>query len=1004
MNPLSFFFLLLTIHSLLQTAISSNSLLQSDALALLSLKHAINSNFPEFDAWVESNTGLVCSWYGIRCNHGRVTSLDISNLNISSLVSLNISGFDALVNLSIAGNNLEGDISISNLPNLRYLNISTNQFGGELNWDFVTLPSLETLDAYDNNYTAPLPHGVTNLTHLKYLDLGGNYFYGEIPRIYGTMPVLEYLSLNGNDLRGAIPHELGNITSLKQLYLGYFNSFEGGIPAEFGNLKNLIHLDISSCGISSEIPQEIGNLGSLEILFLHTNRLSGKIPESLGNLKNLSSLDLSNNALTGEIPSEFGGLRRLTLLNLFMNQLIGPMPDFLANLPNLETLQLFMNNFTGPVPAQLGSTGRLHLLDISSNRFTGTIPSNLCPNNNLKVLILLKNFLFGPIPESLGRCLSLVRVRSGQNYLNGSIPSGLIYLPNLNLLELQNNFLTGPLLENPKTSQNQTQLAQLNLSNNMLSGSIPSSIANLSLLQTLLISDNQLTGPIPISVSQLDQLVKLDLNGNELSGPIPSQIGQCKQLTYLDLSQNELSGPVPPEIAEIRILSYLNLSRNHLNESIPPSLGSIRSLTSADFSFNDLSGPIPQTGQLTYLNSSAFVGNPHLCGPNLNNPCSYIIKPVIVKRAPTDLKLVFALGLLVCSVIFAIVAAIRARSYYGTRDDTWRLTAFRKVDFDVSSVLECMKDENVVGRGGAGVVYMGQTRNGSRIAVKRLMGFRSNSVQSHDHGFKAEIKTLGSIRHRNIVRLLAFCTNHESNVLVYEYMPNGSLGEVLHGKAGGFLTWDCRYRIALEAARGLCYLHHDCSPMIVHRDVKSNNILLGENFEAHVADFGLAKFLQDGGASESMSAVAGSYGYIAPEYAYTLKVDEKSDVYSFGVVLLELITGKKPVGEFGEGVDIVQWTKRVTKCIRENVAQIIDSRLRTAPIDEVMHVFFVAMLCVQENSVERPTMREVVQMLSEFSRHVSNEPSPSSSEPEQTETSPTKETNSCYKLFPGQLK
>jgi len=237
---------------------------------------------------------------------------------------------------------------------------------------------------------------------------------------------------------------------------------------------------------------------------------------------------------------------------------------------------------------------------------------------------------------------------------------------------------------------------------------------------------------------------------------------------------------------------------------------------------------------------------------------------------------------------------------------------------------------------------------------------------SHDHGFSAEIQTLGRIRHRHIVRLLGFCSNNETNLLVYEYMPNGSLGEMLHGKKGGHLHWDTRYNIAIEAAKGLCYLHHDCSPLILHRDVKSNNILLDSNFEAHVADFGLAKFLQDSGASECMSAIAGSYGYIAPEYAYTLKVDEKSDVYSFGVVLLELVTGRKPVGEFGDGVDIVQWAKMMTDSSKEQVMKILDPRLSTVPLHEVMHVFYVALLCTEEQSVQRPTMREVLQILSEL--------------------------------------
>lgn len=192
----------------------------------------------------------------------------------------------------------------------------------------------------------------------------------------------------------------------------------------------------------------------------------------------------------------------------------------------------------------------------------------------------------------------------------------------------------------------------------------------------------------------------------------------------------------------------------------------------------------------------------------------------------------------------------------------WKLTAFQRLDFTSDDVLDSLKEENIIGKGGAGIVYKGAMPNGELVAVKRLPAMGRGS--SHDHGFSAEIQTLGRIRHRHIVRLLGFCSNNETNLLVYEYMPNGSLGEMLHGKKGGHLHWDTRYKIATEAAKGLCYLHHDCSPLILHRDVKSNNILLDSNFEAHVADFGLAKFLQDSGASECMSAIAGSYGYIAP--------------------------------------------------------------------------------------------------------------------------------------------
>ncbi|GAB4847861.1 hypothetical protein Ancab_026921 [Ancistrocladus abbreviatus] len=940
-NKMVPFFVLTLMFCLLNT--SSSSTLITDFHALLALKQGFELSNPVLGNWDTSNSSSICSWDGIKCLKGRVISLDLTDLNLCGSVSPAIAQLDALVHLSLAGNNFTGSIEIANLSSLEFLNISNNQFNGGLDWNYSSLANLEVFDAYNNNFSALLPLGILTLRKLKYLDLGGNYFQGEIPPGYGGLSALEYLSLAGNDLRGRIPPELGNLTHLRQLYLGYYNVFEGGIPRELGNLVNLVHLDLSSCKLDGQIPHQLGNLKLLDTLYLHINLLSGPIPRQLGNLTSLVNLDLSNNALTGEIPSEFINLKQLALLNLFLNRLHGSIPDYLAEFPNLITLCLWMNNFTGMIPQNLGRNGMLQVLDLSSNKLTGTIPPCLCTSNQLKTLILLKNFLFGPIPEGLGTCSSLVRVRLGQNYLNGSLPSGFIYLPQLNLLELQDNYLSGGLGENGNMSSQPVKLAQLDLSNNLISGSLPSSISNFSSIENLFLGGNNFTGSIPPSIGQLQELIKLDMSKNSFSGQIPPEIGNCIHLTYLDFSQNNLSGSIPPEISQISILNYLNLSRNHLDGSIPRSIGTVKSLNNADFSFNELSGELPETGQFSLFNASSFAGNPQLCGPLLNNPCNITTISNPTRKPQREFKLFFAFGLLICSLVFAIVAIIKAKSFKKAPESSssWKMTTFGKVEFTVADILECMKDGNVIGRGGAGIVYHGKLSNGEEIAVKKLLGF---GPHSHDHGFRAEIQTLGNIRHRNIVKLLAFCSNKLTNVLVYEYMKNGSLGEALHNgkkKKGLALGWNLRYKIAIEAARGLCYLHRDCHPLILHRDVKSNNILLDSNFEAHLADFGLAKFLMDGGASECMSAIAGSYGYIAPEYAYTLKVDEKSDVYSFGVVLLELLTGRRPVGDFDDGVDIVQWCVSVTNCNKANVSSIIDPKLATtAPLDEAMHFFF----------------------------------------------------------------
>ncbi|CAG7887120.1 hypothetical protein BRARA_A01103 [Brassica rapa] len=952
------FFLLLSSVSPLLCSSSTSSLnlsLIRQAKVLVSLKQSFDSYDPSLDSWNVPNFKSLCSWTGVSCDNlnQSITRLDISNLNIYGTLSP----------------------EIHKLSRLEVLNISNNAFEGELKpLEFSQMSQLATLDAYNNNFKGSLPLSLTKLTKLGYLNLGGNYFNGEIPRSYGDFLRLKHLDLSGNDLSGRIPDELGNITTLEKLYLGYDNDFHG-IPKGLGRLINLVLLDLANCSLRGSVPSELGHLKNLEVLFLQINELTGSIPRELGNLTSLKTLDLSYNSLEGEIPLELSGLQKLQVFNLFFNRLHGEIHEFVSHFPDLKILKLWHNNFTGKIPKKLGSNGKLVEIDLSTNKLTGLIPESLCFGRKLKILILFNNFLFGSLPEDLGQCEPLWKFRLGQNFLTGKLPKGLVYLPHLWLLELQNNFLTGEIEEQEAGKEGSSNLSQINLSNNRLSGPIPGSINNLRSLQILLLGGNRFTGQIPGEIGRLKGLLKIDMSMNSLSGKVPPELGECQSLTYLDLSHNQLSGQIPVQISQIRMLNYLNVSWNFLNRSLPVELGYMKSLTSADFSHNNFSGSVPASGQFVYFNSTSFIENPFLCGYS-SNPCngsqnqsqSQLLNQKNASshgEISVKFKLILGLGLLGFFLMFIVLALVNNWRMRRNSPNLWKLIGFQKLGFRSEHVLECVKENNVIGKGGAGIVYKGLMPNGEEVAVKKLLTVSKGS--SHDNGLSAEIQTLGRIRHRNIVRLIAFCSNKDVNLLVYEYMPNGSLGEALHGKAGVFLKWETRLQIALEAAKGLCYLHHDCSPLIIHRDVKSNNILLGPEFEAHVADFGLAKFMmQDNGASQCMSSVAGSYGYIAPEYGYTLRIDEKSDVYSFGVVLLELITGRRPLDKFGEeGIDIVQWSMIQTNCNRQGVVKIVDQRLSNVPLGEAMELFFVAMLCVQEHSVERPTMREVVQMISQ---------------------------------------
>ncbi|CAM6033133.1 unnamed protein product [Sphagnum compactum] len=963
--------------------------LSKEGAALIGLKGKLVDVDGHLDNWKEAATGSgaavpagilnPCSWTGIKCSrlNSSVISLDLSSMSLTgSLSGPDLGQLKNLVNISVDCNNLTGDLpaEIVTLPFLQYINVSNNNFSNYFPSNFSQLQNLQVLDCFNNNFSGPLPPDLWKIPSLKHLSLAGNYFDGNIPVEYGNFPSLVYLAISGNSLTGVIPEELGNLSELEELYMGYYNTFLFDIPASFGNLTKLVRLDLGECGLNGSLPIELGNLVNLDSLFLQLNSFTGAIPSEFGNLVNLKSLDLSYNNLTGEIPPTLVYLQKLELLSLMNNQIEGTIPACLGDLPNLQVLYLWKNKLVGTIPQTLGQNTNLTLLDLSSNFLNGTIPQDLCIGQKLEWLILQYNQLTGPIPESLGNCQSLTKLRLSYNLLNGSIPTGLLGLPNISMVEVKANNITGPI---PSTFISAPLLGYFDFSDNYLSSSLPASIGNLPNLQQFLLSGNQFSGLIPPQICDMPLLNKLDLSLNNFSGPIPSTISNCKKLGSLDLSWNNLSGEIPLQIEYIPDLYLLNLSHNHLSGQIPPQLQLVQTLSIIDFSYNNLSGQIPHFDS---TNISAFVGNPFLCGdvlPSCNlqssAPAPSLQHP---KQHDTGL-LSWLVGVLFSAAFIVLLVGMCCffRKYhwyicrYFQRKPTvrpWKLTAFQRLDFSATEVLDCLTEDNIIGRGGAGTVYKGVMPSGEIVAVKRLSG--EGKGASHDHGFSAEIQTLGKIRHRNIVRLLGCCSNHETNLLVYEYMPKGSLGELLHSKEkSGHLDWDTRYNVALQAAHGLCYLHHDCSPLIVHRDVKSNNILLDDNFQAHVADFGLAKFFQGTGKSESMSSIAGSYGYIAPEYAYTLKVNEKSDIYSFGVVLMELLTGNRPIEpDFGDGVDIVQWVRRKIQT-KDGVLDILDPRMSGVgvPLQEVMLVLRVALLCSSDLPADRPTMRDVVQMLSD---------------------------------------
>ncbi|XP_042515031.1 MDIS1-interacting receptor like kinase 1-like [Macadamia integrifolia] len=992
-TQLLFFFYCIILSLVLAKEVASIIVSNDEVSALLSIKQSFIDPIDRLGDWKLPSSGSVdhsihCNWTGIWCNsNGAVEKLDLSYMNLSGSVSDDIQRLRSLTVLNLCYNGFSSSLpkSLSKLTQLTHFDVSQNNFMGEFPSGLGSLAGLAVVNASSNNFSGLFPEDLGNATSLESLDFRGSFFQGSIPTSIKNLQKLKFLGLSGNNFTGQIPGELGQLSSLETIIIGY-NELEGGIPAEFGNLTNLKYLDLSVGSLSGKIPAELGRLKQLNTVFLYKNNFKGKLPSQIGNITSLELLDLSDNQFSGPIPAELANLRNLQLLNLMCNQLTGSVPIGLGDLTKLQVLELWNNSLTGLLPMNLGQNSTLQWLDVSSNSLSGEIPPGLCKGNNLAKLILFNNKFSGPIPIGLSTCLSLVRVRMQNNLISGTIPLGLGKLKKLQRLELANNNLTGHI---PDDISSSTSLSFIDLSQNHLQSYLPSSILSIPNLQNFLASNNNLEGQIPDQFQDCPNLAVLDLSANHLIGSIPESIASSEKLVNVNLGNNQLTGEIPRAIGMMPTLAILDLSNNSLTGMLPDNFGSSPALEMLNVSHNQLVGPVPTNGILRSISPDDLTGNAGLCGGVLP-PCSRSYsKKSMSQRKSTHIKHIIAGWFIGISAVLAVGLAVFGvrwlyRRWYfnvsclgdhqfnkGNGEWPWRLMAFQRLNFTSNDILACIKESNVIGIGATGTVYKAEIqRPHTVVAVKKLWrsGADIEEVGISTDDMVGEVNLLGRLRHRNIVRLLGYVHNDTNVMMVYEFMKNGSLGEALHGKQAGKLLvdWVSRYNVAVGVAHGLAYLHHDCHPSVIHRDVKSNNILLDENLEPRIADFGLAKMMIR--KNQTVSMVAGSYGYIAPEYGYTLKVDEKSDVYSYGVVLMELLTGKRPLDpEFGESVDIVEWVRgkiRNNRELEEALDASIGGQCKHIK-EEMLLVLRIALLCTAKFPKDRPSMRDIITMLGE---------------------------------------
>ncbi|KAF1886352.1 hypothetical protein Lal_00045584 [Lupinus albus] len=816
------------------------------------------------------------------------------------------------------------------------LNLSGLNLDGEISPAIGSLTSLVSIDLKENRLSGQIPDEIGDCSSLKSLDLSFNQIRGDIPFSISKLKQLENLILKNNHLIGPIPSTLSQIPNLKILDLAQ-NNLSGEIPRLIYWNEVLQYLGLRGNNLVGSLSPDMCQLTGL--CDVKNNSLAGSIPESISNCSGFQVLDLSYNQLTGEIPYNIGFLQVATL-SLQGNKLSGNIPPVIGLMQALAVLYLHGNKLTGFIPPELGNMSKLHYLELNNNHLSGLIPPELGKLTDLFDLNVANNNLEGPIPDNLSSCKNLNSLNVHGNKLSGTIPPAL---------------------------QSLESMTYLNMSSNNLQGPIPIELSRIGNLDTLDISNNNIVGSIPSSLGDLEHLLKLNLSRNHITGVIPAEFGNLRSVMDIDLSNNQLSGVIPNELSQIQNMIYLRLENNKLTGDVS-SLVDCLSLSLLNVSYNELVGVIPTSNNFSRFHFDSFMGNPGLCGNWPNLPChsSQPAKRVILPKAAI---LGITLGALVI-LLMILLAVCRPQNpspfpdgpldkpvkYSPPKLVILHMNMALHVYDDIMRMTENLSEKYIIGYGASSTVYKCVLKNCKPIAIKRLYSHYPQCLKE----FETELETVGSIKHRNLVSLQGYSLSPYGHLLFYDYMENGSLWDLLHGATKKKkLDWDLRLQIALGAAQGLAYLHHDCCPRIIHRDVKSSNILLDADFEPHLTDFGIAKSLCPS-KSHTSTFIMGTIGYIDPEYARTSRLTEKSDVYSYGVVLLELLTGRKAVDNESNLHHMIL-SKTASNAVMETVDPDITATCKD--MGAVKKVYQLALLCTKRQPADRPTMHEVTRVL-----------------------------------------
>ncbi|KZV48421.1 putative leucine-rich repeat receptor-like serine/threonine-protein kinase [Dorcoceras hygrometricum] len=830
-----------------------------------------------------------------------------------------------------------------------------------------------------------VPPEIVRLPFLQQIDLTRNYLNGTIPPEWGSMQLVN-ISLLGNRISGPIPKELANISTLANLTLEY-NQLTGPIPQEFGNFPRIEKILFTSNYLTGKLPETLGKLTTLKDFRIGDNNFTGSIPDFIQNWTNITKIVMQGSGLSGPIPSSISTLTQLTDLRISDLNGNGSAFPFVANMTNLKTLILRSCNIVGQLPAYLGKMTKLKVLDLSFNNLTGPIPDSFIGISNTDYIYLTGNSLSGPLPSWM--------------------------LTDGDVIDLSYNNLT---YENSSMNCQPRKL-------NLFSGSKPSTPGVVSCLRGLHCSrqyytihincggkqvvddkgttyDGDVNSGGPSNFFQSTSNWAFSSTGHFLDDDRPSDsyiwannsnmVGENPQL-YMDARLSPLSltyygfcmmngnYTVNLHFAEIMFTSgpnYSSLGRRYFDIYIQGKL------VLKDFNIEDEAGGVNKPLRKNFtavvtdntLEIRFFWAGKGTIGIPARGVYGPLISAISVTNDfPTPSEGSSGIsGGAIAGIVIGVLSAVSLVLFIlwwnicRRREDTLE-NEFKNVDLNTASfTLKQIKaatknfdPANKIGEGGFGPVYtMG---DGTVIAVKQL----SSKSKQGNREFVNEIGMISALQNPYLVKLHGCCIEGNQLLLIYEYLENNSLARALFGPEQHqlHLDWPKRHKICIGIASGLAYLHEESRLKIVHRDIKATNILLDKNLNPKISDFGLAKLDEEENTHIS-TRIAGTHGYMAPEYAMRGYLTDKADVYSFGVVVLEIVSGRSntSIRPKDECFYLLDWAHSLKQ--EGNIMELVDPRLGSNfDAEEVITTINIALLCTSSVAAERPSMSSVVSIL-----------------------------------------